>query len=47
MVRRQTEKTQMLRFLVGFFVQTIPGVMLTPMLALSMAARGVPSAWPW
>jgi len=44
MVRRQTEKTQMLRFLVGFFVQTIPGVMLTPMLALSMAARGVDAA---
>ena len=41
---RQQSKTQMLRFLVGFFAQTIPGVMLTPMLALSMAARGVDAA---
>lgn len=43
MARRQSD-TQMLRFLLGFFAQTIPGVMLTPMLTLTLAAQGVDAA---
>lgn len=34
----------MWRFLVGFFLCTLPGVMVTPMITLSLAARGVDAA---
>lgn len=35
------ENRRLWRFLAGFFFQTVPGAMLTPMLTLGLAARGV------
>lgn len=41
---RNEQKNQLWLFLAGFFLQTIPGAMLAPLLTLSLAGRGVSPA---
>ncbi len=41
---RRTYNHPLWRFLLGFFFQTVPGAVLTPLLTLGLAARGV-EAW--